>query len=822
MSNHPPNKHKRQRSSAQNISFHFEAPTQDPPQFPPQYPNRRHGQLPAPISSSSQELQNIPGPFQYPPTEQRFPQPYDYALDPQNQQYRDQYPREQDLRQPEQYPRIPESSANFGHRKDVSISTHFDMFNLNQFDPRTQQSKSQHPLFHSTPQVKLEHDPSRSVLDDLLAQMLRVDASNLNPFLLEVLRKLDPGLPLDDFYNLLYNSENFSFYVVQTEPYSKIDKTLPASSLNPSVDILHSLLDIFRTPESLYAHFPTVEMSDIKLASVNFHELLRSFLAIKILFDALVEDPPGTLEQATLPRLSIYKLYYILCQKLILKYPTSSNSTSLQQKLILGQSKLGKLVKIVYPKLVSKRLGRRGESKYNYLGVSWNDNIVDEDIAAMCDHEISQLYDIFKVQKKQMELLQGKVSSLRVQQRKHRRQSSASAAVSDHSWYSRIDRQIPKAKLSFIQYHLRFPAISLSPISLVDQSTDSGPNWFGTSSQHSLIALLVFSTNISLIREVLFSTESLEKSEDAILRGLCDDLLAPILRSEYKEDKEYLHLFFICAIELLPYLMLIRSPKSANFIHLLKANVQHVVKNLEKEVVLLEDSSIDLQDVIAFIGLLRRMINFNGLLTSFLRIDLASDVVSGMQKDVKKIVQEGLQTATEGEMSELHRLISKCVIQTLIGYQYTPKEDGQQMSVERIIEMINEDCKTLQELLQVDVMRFLVEMEQYHAQGSLKMGAITEDTVRAVKKWVSLIDQKFLVHTLKEHYPISIFTSFTTLVTNQVLQFIYREHTIPFEGSERGSLPNNATFRHWWMVASFLQEYLVVLGELVGLQDSLT
>ena len=149
----------------------------------------------------------------------------------------------------------------------------------------------------------------------------------------------------------------------------------------------------------LVDYFPNMEDKDNKLANINYHELLRTFLAIKILHDILIQLPISEDDDpqnyTILDYQSIKPTIYHL-SKLIASYPSASNTRNEQQKLILGQSKLGKLIKLVYPNLLIKRLGSRGESKYNYLGVMWNANIVQEEIKQLCDeHELNDLNEIF-------------------------------------------------------------------------------------------------------------------------------------------------------------------------------------------------------------------------------------------------------------------------------------------------------------------------------------------------------------------------------------------------------------------------------------------
>lgn len=850
MSDRPPHRHKRQKSA--QISNFYSDP-EAPPPFHPDFA-RRHGfdsqplpvaqgvpiphahQLPQgpPVSvlpSSTYGLQPQPDVHyvpQLPYYEQPvfpFPEDTQYEFQPYlRQEYRPDYPRV-DHRADARL----EPQRSISHTKNLSISSHFDTFSLNETstDPRQHYTFPQgrpHEFvsLQTTPPAQLanpgrgkrEHSPEpQSVLDGILYLMLNVDASNLNSFLLDVLVKLEPGLPLDDFYNILYNSENSTSHL----PHEyKIDKTYPASSLQPTVDAMYNILNVFRSPGILYSRFAGSRINDAKLAGVNFHELLRSFLAIKILFSALVEESTASLERATLPRISIYKLYYIICQRLILKYPSSSNSTSLQQKLILGQSKLGKLVKLVYPNLVSKRLGRRGESKYNYLGISWNTNIVDEEIAALCNEEITKLNDIFKGEKKQMETHRG-LSSLRLQRplrpSHHRRTSTASVAIaSDSGGYSESSN-MAKVSLSFIRPHYKYPAGSFSPMPLAEEHEISPLNWFGASRHHSLMVLQDFNVDLNGIRDVLFNSTNLETGDDSILRGIFNRLLPPILHSERREDRDYLHLFTVIAIEVLPHLLLIRSA-DVSFMRLLKSNVRILARDFVKEVEIQGDRSIDLHDGAAFAAILTRMLNSHDLLSTFIEMDLGGSVIPELQSDISDVVTAPSPVdASPAELSEYRQLLTRSLIDTLIANQFVPSDNGQPMAPQMIIKVLNEDSAVLQQCLQVEMMNFLIELERTQAHGPALHGESTQKTVHSL---LTLLDTHALAEVVKLHYPISIFNAFTSLASTQLLQFVYRKHT------RNGDSPNNSTFRHWWMMTSFVQEYFSVLGELVSLHETLT
>ncbi|GEQ72941.1 hypothetical protein JCM33374_g6629 [Metschnikowia sp. JCM 33374] len=151
-----------------------------------------------------------------------------------------------------------------------------------------------------------------------------------------------------------------------------------------ALNLQRLVLESFKKPRKYQYGF----LQNMFFCAVNYHELQRSFLAVKILFEFIekVED-----KTQTLPRLSLYKVYCILCQKLIHKHPEISIPLSLDRHLMLGQSKLGILIKLVHPDLIWKRLGRRGHSKTHYIGIRWNESMVDKDVTSLINVDLASI-----------------------------------------------------------------------------------------------------------------------------------------------------------------------------------------------------------------------------------------------------------------------------------------------------------------------------------------------------------------------------------------------------------------------------------------------
>lgn len=240
------------------------------------------------------------------------------------------------------------------------------------------------------------------LLQLLIPQLIDVDVYNFSDFLKTVLVKCGMFLPLDEFYNMLYNPELYPKLLRGSMLSIRIDKSPPKPYIEVGAQVLYRILEVFKDPNSTAAEETAPGFPKSRLAAINFHELSRSFLAMKIIMDTIreVKSREAPAERNSMPRLLIYRAYYVICKKLISEYPTSNNSTSLQQKLILGPSKLGKLIKLVFPDLISKRLGPRTDSKFHYLGIEWNYDIIDDDILSLCSLDTPKIDEIFKNRRK--------------------------------------------------------------------------------------------------------------------------------------------------------------------------------------------------------------------------------------------------------------------------------------------------------------------------------------------------------------------------------------------------------------------------------------
>ncbi|GEQ69964.1 hypothetical protein JCM33374_g3640 [Metschnikowia sp. JCM 33374] len=247
--------------------------------------------------------------------------------------------------------------------------------------------------------IKNELDLPQDVQDSFakLGPLLsNINSRNNSAILVEIFRKINDHISLYELFNLLYG-EKSPFEYIELNP-----KFSPNAVLNPTylklkaLKILCLILMTFQCPKLTIGYFPGVSVQTLRVPPATFHKILRNFLAIKIISDSVkMSDYPSRYGLST-SRLSIYKVYYIICQKLLQKYPTILPYPGFEKALILSQPKISKITNLIYPNIITKRLGKRGESKAHYVGLILNKTTVDQEISHLLELDIPQLHAYFK------------------------------------------------------------------------------------------------------------------------------------------------------------------------------------------------------------------------------------------------------------------------------------------------------------------------------------------------------------------------------------------------------------------------------------------
>lgn len=616
------------------------------------------------------------------------------------------------------YANIPTAPARQAHAKNISILTHLDLFLLDDFDLDTTR---RHEGTLAALETQAQLPRKRRALDsegphvqNLLLQMLKVDAASLDSFIFQTLTTLNVNLSLDDLYNILYGSHLAPLKVVDRLPYTN------RNLLND----VRCILDHFKDSSKLTARFGKSDAYQ-KSWLVNLNEVLRMFLAIQIMQRIMVEDDTGD-ETPKLPRLAIYKVYTIVCLKLIYNYPTGS-SPAAQQKIILGRSKIGKVIKLVYPKLIAKRLGSRGDSRYHYLNVRWNPAIVDKDIERLQELELADIKEYFESEPTKPA-------------------DGAPGLVDEPIIPLDSGVPLPFESSSFVTSVDKFPLFPMA---------DGFGDWRSASYD-------ILSPHVPVVCDL----------EPATLVPGLQQRLAQVL--QVVSTSHHLHLFMVYATEIL--LQVVDPAASMQLIEALKEASCIIPQDTNSPWMLLD---------------LRASLSFASLASRLSRLgEFAHSLASTAPAIVSRTRSVLSSLATRGQ--ELHSSLQVIVYQgfmhTLQGHQFRV-EDGEKEGLTQVLDHAH--------LVSSFIGTKLV----------LWMESEPGDKIDLLLQFV---DESLLTDDLKATYPVSLLKDLLTLILHRMLQGVHA-YTKSAYGGE---------FTYCWHLVSFLQEYIAVLGEIVGLHNA--
>lgn len=643
----------------------------------------------------------------------------------------------------------------------------------------------------------------------LLADLLEVDAFNFYLFLVRMLLYAAAHIPLDDFYMLLYDESAHPLKnpaKISAEK-NKLDKKPADSGSVELMNVYHRILEVFKHPKELINAMPGGDYEKTRLGSVNYHELLRLFLALKIIADVLVISDDREKNCATTPRHTIYKVYYILCQKLFHKYPAMFGGNS-EQKLILGPSKLGKLIKAIHPQIVAKRLGPRGFSKYHYMGLSLSENLVSEEIEALFDVEISELTKMFSSTEHE--------SPLAVQRLPDARPDSAptsdSRSFQYRNWMATfMDSTTAKRPLySFIKPMCMFPPTQLSPVFCFDTplGLKDEHSWFYQVRQYSFDELVKLDLDVSALKQHFDAAAPLETTQDWLMNNV---LLAieKLAQSPHFSKSHYLQLFLFVVVSVFPLMLCLDMTKSDAFLFNLRANVHTLVLNFEE--MCLNKPYVSSGHLKSFVGILNKVLNLDDVANSLFKAKRAPAVIDEMFEDI-----DGLLRPIPGDESScvLERLFTNGLVDCLNAYQFVPLMEHGAANDAQVIQLVNSVSQRMKSSIVLGLRDLVKAVDSI--QESFESGLEPKKTrFEYLRLCLGFFYDHCFDEVLVERFTVAIINNYLLLVSNQIMKYIF--HT----QNQRASIVLNTTFRHWWVVLSFLQEYCGVVLETVGLQHML-
>ena len=633
---------------------------------------------------------------------------------------------------------------------------------------------------------------------ELIPAINKVDSNNFGDLLVLVVKKHGHNIPLDDFYNVLYNPRK-----LDPAPGSllspKIDKTKPPNEIG--LRLCHLILEIFKIPgasPSFVAPFGTGLVDNKLLALVNYHELLRSFLAIKIMMDSLrTVDPIAC--PITIPRISIYKVYYIFCQKLICKYKNGRNSGIALENLILCQSRIGKLTKWVFPDLIAKRLGKRGESKYHYLGLAWNTALVSNEIFRLLDFDLSQLREHFRSSKEKP--LPDLKTPTKASVQDIISVGSAST-LPRKSWPS--DMRPPH---SYVDKSIIYPNTNCSP-RVWEVTPDSIPaqsQWAQDSIEQSMRFLNHHSPEVEQKLRNLNAGIFFEETQ---LWQVVQESLT-MLRNMHMPGEAFLHFFLIMLLRIFP--MVLASDQELNFPSKfkLRSALNRCIDGLKHEIA--RFCPRDAINVRNFLSFLVKMVRLSEITSLSVNSESLPDVVRAFVADVELLEDPSKENYDE-ELT-LETSFANAIILSMRAYKFDIASISPNGGKDNGIEAIYHVARNLE----VGVRKVINTLKQNVA--AIEKGEASHmpsDIPYQVFRLLSeVIHEDCLRDPVVSKLPICIMT-FLVLHITTVLQKVSLDE---FRNRERDL--SRETFKTWWVFSTTLQEYMKIIAEIVALSQRL-
>ncbi|GEQ68316.1 hypothetical protein JCM33374_g1984 [Metschnikowia sp. JCM 33374] len=643
---------------------------------------------------------------------------------------------------------------------------------------------------NSTIHAKTSED-AKNAFASLVPLLHKVHYGNFCGLLLHVIKETHHQVPLRDVFCMLYSGDTLEgIHIPKGE---SLDMNNFSQERLIGIKTQYLVRESFRIPDT----FQDGLFQDSTLPTVNFHEFLRNFLAIKILFCCVKKVNDSS---QTLPRLSLFKVYYILCQKLMHEYPEFSNYSSSLHHNILGQPKIGVLTKLVYPYLKWKRLGKRGQSKVHYLGWTWNESIIDHDIIGLLDLDLAKLSEYFTNR-----------SQVPIRRRVSRSQNSEKdQEASMRHTISKQTIPIPmpslvKPRYSFVDLTDRYPDWHCSPRiwNVTPNTIPTQSLWVKVTMERSVEVLKRHGVNldplIANMFKVVFSGEDQYIISDTLMHSIM------VLFDGTSPKETFLHLYLVVLLLLFPVIIASDQEVSIFAKLQLRASVKHCVTKLEDKFSCM--SCIDMPSLTTFINILRKMIHISEMTSSKLELSHSKAVFKEVGHDIK---HSTITVSECGDISKCEELFIKGAINALNAYSNELISNRTTANEIANVTNIHNIGKAFQQ----------VTLEAIHTMVSITSGLRDAELFNDVPYQVFRISVK-LFHEVTLSFP-EILQLPIPIITFIILHYLNEMQKASFgEFVRRGPDLAKETFKCWWIFSSMLQEYMCVISEVVALTQTL-
>lgn len=624
-----------------------------------------------------------------------------------------------------------------------------------------------------------------------------IKGQNYSHLLVMVLRKCHHQTPLQDLHMLLYPLDLHGKGTTTDKNVSRIYPDSPQDLKEKGLEFCRLVLETFRLPNVL--GYPSTEhlVNNLCLFSLNFGDILRTFLAIKIILDILQPAKNWPFEHP-IPRVSVYKAYFIISHRLLQNRKKLRNTLEENKSEVLNQSQFGKLVNIVFPKLGVKRVGKRGDSKFHYTGIKWNKLLVDSELMGLINLGFPELETHFK---KSEHTKPQESCDLRSNLTAHEDLGNLFNAKTSYLLLN-VVLSFRKPLYSFLDCSLMLPSSECFPRNsniLVGQIPQQS-EWARTTMQKSVEALKKYNVDMSpLILQVeneLFSAESIEIFLEYVLQIL--DVLMKFSTS----GETCLHLFLIVSLFIFPVCFASEKEIPFNCKQNFRDTLSNFVSRIDNNLTGL--SLAHRSHLKGFTKILSKMITSNKVLLSGAKTSLVKPIIR---------VMSGKQKVSSEEITSEQNIMLKVIYRGVL------------MS-----------CNALKWEFVVDTFRSSLEYQAWFVKkvtdAYMKSTIVMLNRLYEMPGLLTEQDWKKPTYELTHHIFISLFQTLhevfmldafvlqlpikfvELMVTNITNEF----QTVTFH--RFGKLDkdlSSETFKTWWVYSTAVQEYMSIISEILAL-----
>lgn len=630
----------------------------------------------------------------------------------------------------------------------------------------------------------------------------KINGKNFSSLLIQVLRRCLHHIPLDDFFNMLFNSNTFDDVISLPVDGTKLDKSITSKSKLESVRLCRLVLETFRQPNFLRDILKPLLIQNVLLFSIKFHEILRTFFAIKVVFDIIkVSDSKET--DSRLAKISVFKAYYIICKQLTRKYPKESKYSELEVNLILSHSQFGKVMRSVFPNLILKRLGTRKSSTFHYMHIEWNNIIIDEKIKQLIELSLPDLDKHFNYRKAKV-------------QKPHSSLTSSLDAVPLLNLESNVN-VLPVALSnqkpihSFVDYAYKFPAPDCCirgrfqgriPGRLPEQSL-----WSKKTIANSVMILKTYKFDIEPLLVTLDRPSFCARSVETFFQSVL--VIIHLFIESSAPNKVYLNFYLVVSLLITPMALASNAEVTLECKHQFRILLTNFVSRLERDYTGL--SSVNYNNLMSFVKIMRKIISCNKVSLSQVDTPLVKSIVRVFGREGHCAGDPNLVLALR---KRLMTLIQRCVIAACNALNWEFLDESLRTDLKyqaRFTQEITDRYLNFCLNLSKGILSIPSQMtDEDHEEPKFELAYHICRQLSQVFHGILMSDD-FMIKL-----PIKLIEMMVNSITNEIQNINFHRF-----GNLEHELASQ-TFKTWWVYSTAVQEYIGIISEIAALSTQVS